>query len=592
MLRTLFLLLLLFASGEIFGQGVTVKKSTDIVVIKGRSYYLHVVDEGETLYSICKAYGVEVEDIKKINDKQGNDLSLFEVLKVPYVEPYVEKDKNYYYHKVQKGETLYSIARKFDIKVKRILKENPEYDRKPLPLDAVLRLPLREIDTSRIGRISSSPVEVASTTIIQETEKDRKDTLILEEGNQKDVVFMETLSRFPLKPDSIPAFITDDPSIPDNKYVKVAVLLPLYVRENMDANRALLVVDTMNPEKNVSGRIVHKSEQFVYFYEGLLLAVDSLKAAGYKVNMRVFDTEKNSIKMYEITEELNRFNPDLIIGPVYGSEFRIVAENLANKTIPMVYPLSSRSEDFSKYPNFLQVNVSSPSLIEKMTDWISEQRGTANIISIIGEEEETQRMAETTEKKLFAQRLQEIPEISFYRWNFQEDHMEALKLILQEDKENLIVLPTSREADVSKVLPVLSALTDLYKITVVGFPDWQNFISVDHETFYKLNVKIFTYNFVSSYEEKTKCFSDLFRKYFHADPTGLAYKAYDIGLYFIPLAAKYGERTLEALNYIGREGVFSVFHFVPLCAGCGMENRGLYLVNYSSDYEIKVIPLE
>ncbi len=59
-----------------------------------------------TLYSICKAYGANIDEVKSLNDKKDNALSLYEVLKVPYTDPFVQQDDKFYYHKVVKGETF------------------------------------------------------------------------------------------------------------------------------------------------------------------------------------------------------------------------------------------------------------------------------------------------------------------------------------------------------------------------------------------------------------------------------------------------------------------------------------------------------
>lgn len=87
MIKLAGIFLIVSLSLQVAAQQIEIKKSRDIVVIKGQSYYLHVVDEGQTLYSISKAYGVEVDVIRKLNDKQDNSLTMFEILKIPYVEP-------------------------------------------------------------------------------------------------------------------------------------------------------------------------------------------------------------------------------------------------------------------------------------------------------------------------------------------------------------------------------------------------------------------------------------------------------------------------------------------------------------------------
>ncbi|RHV98625.1 LysM peptidoglycan-binding domain-containing protein [Odoribacter sp. OF09-27XD] len=166
MMKFVIVLFVLLACGRLSAQHVEVHKSTDIVVIKGKSYYLHVVEDGQTLYSICKAYGVDINAVKELNGKQDNAISMFEVLKIPYVEPYVEKDGKYYYHKVEKGETLYSISRKFGIKVRQILKENKQYENTPLSIGAIVRLPIKEIDVAQIGTSVDMPVKETEEKVI------------------------------------------------------------------------------------------------------------------------------------------------------------------------------------------------------------------------------------------------------------------------------------------------------------------------------------------------------------------------------------------------------------------------------------------
>lgn len=164
MRRFVIVFFLCWLAMEVSAQGGAIPKSEDVVVIRGKSYYLHTVEAGQTLYSICKAYGVAVDEVKQLNDKTDNALSLYEVLKIPFVEParevpFVQRDDKYYYHQVQKGETLYSIARHYGMKPRRLLKHNPDYKGStPLSVGAVVRVPLSEIDQQALVQVA--PVEV------------------------------------------------------------------------------------------------------------------------------------------------------------------------------------------------------------------------------------------------------------------------------------------------------------------------------------------------------------------------------------------------------------------------------------------------
>ena len=595
MLKLLFLFLLLWSCGQVLGQGTAVTKSNDIVVIRGKSYYLHTVQPGQTLYSICKAYGANIDEVKSLNDKKDNALSLYEVLKVPYTDPFVQQDDKFYYHKVVKGETFYSIARLYKIKPKRLLKFNEGYaQNQPLAVGAVVKLPLAEIDLSVLGEEEIEASVGKKQEIRPERPVRNESVKKVEEASVTDILqdaLMQKNEKTEQEPEKETTTVigaTDKMEIPDyisevvmpvDPFVKVALLLPFSAKDYP------VFVDTLVEKMPV--QISAHSEQFISFYEGVLLAVDSLKNQGYKVNLKVFDTERSAEKMYTMVDEIDRFHPDLIIGPVYGSVYKALMDDLTNKNIPVIYPLSSRSEEFGVYPDFIQVNPSMKALTVAMSDWLREEAEEANLVCLNLTGNEVSH-SDLEDIRLFKEYMHRIGSMNFYDWNTSAVPLDGLRLQLLPDRENIIILPTTKEAEVSKILPVLSALTDGYRITVVGFPEWQAFTSVDHETYFKLNTKIFTYSYVDNTTEPAKRFALKYRKYFYTEPNNLAYKAFDMSLYFIELAAKYRDRTLDALEFYPRNGDFSRFYFQKMEGQAGKENQGFYIVNFGSDYRLKI----
>lgn len=595
MLKLLFLFLLLWSCGQVLGQGTAVTKSNDIVVIRGKSYYLHTVQPGQTLYSICKAYGANIDEVKSLNDKKDNALSLYEVLKVPYTDPFVQQDDKFYYHKVVKGETFYSIARLYKIKPKRLLKFNEGYaQNQPLAVGAVVKLPLAEIDLSVLGEEEIEASVGKKQEIRPERPVRNESVKKVEEASVTDILqnaLMQKNEKTEQEPEKETTTVigaTDKMEIPDyisevvmpvDPFVKVALLLPFSAKDYP------VFVDTLVEKMPV--QISARSEQFISFYEGVLLAVDSLKNQGYKVNLKVFDTERSAEKMYTMVDEIDRFHPDLIIGPVYGSVYKALMDDLTNKNIPVIYPLSSRSEEFGVYPDFIQVNPSMKALTVAMSDWLREEAEEANLVCLNLTGNEVSH-SDLEDIRLFKEYMHRIGSMNFYDWNTSAVPLDGLRLQLLPDRENIIILPTTKEAEVSKILPVLSALTDVYRITVVGFPEWQAFTSVDHETYFKLNTKIFTYSYVDNTTEPAKRFALKYRKYFYTEPNNLAYKAFDMSLYFIELAAKYRDRTLDALEFYPRNGDFSRFYFQKMEGQAGKENQGFYIVNFGSDYRLKI----
>lgn len=67
---------------------------------------------------------------------------------------------------------------------------------------------------------------------------------------------------------------------------------------------------------------------------------------------------------------------------MYANTFQVVADQLYDKTIPMVYPLSARTEELGRFPNFIQVNTSATTLLENMADWVVKNSIGANLVVI------------------------------------------------------------------------------------------------------------------------------------------------------------------------------------------------------------------
>lgn len=102
---------------------IPLKKSVSAVGVeapKGR----HIVKSGETLYSLSKAYGASVADLKKWNKLQSNQLALGQELVVTAYTPKINNpaiaSKGKQTHTVGAGETIYGIARKYNVTQKDI----------------------------------------------------------------------------------------------------------------------------------------------------------------------------------------------------------------------------------------------------------------------------------------------------------------------------------------------------------------------------------------------------------------------------------------------------------------------------------------
>lgn len=96
--------------------------SIGIIKIDGSIFIKHQVDKSEGLYAISRKYGVSVPELKKANGDTLESLILDQVIHVPYMNRVVLKEEKM--HKVVKGQTLYQVSKLYTVTVDDIKKWN------------------------------------------------------------------------------------------------------------------------------------------------------------------------------------------------------------------------------------------------------------------------------------------------------------------------------------------------------------------------------------------------------------------------------------------------------------------------------------
>ncbi len=103
-------------------------------MINGKPHVIHQVGEKETLYSLSRRYGTTVADILVQNPTADAGLEVGQILKIPYVGKaklaVTTKTADGIVHRVAPKETLFSIARQYNVSVDDIrawnnLKDTP-----------------------------------------------------------------------------------------------------------------------------------------------------------------------------------------------------------------------------------------------------------------------------------------------------------------------------------------------------------------------------------------------------------------------------------------------------------------------------------
>ena len=109
----------------------------------------HIVEKGDTLYSLSKKYGVSVDDLRSANAISGSDLYAGQKLIIPAKKN--DKRVTYESYTVKAGDTLYSIAKRSEITVDELRRLNSLDSSAVLKIGQNLKVPAQSGATAQSG---------------------------------------------------------------------------------------------------------------------------------------------------------------------------------------------------------------------------------------------------------------------------------------------------------------------------------------------------------------------------------------------------------------------------------------------------------
>nr|MBF6609158.1 LysM peptidoglycan-binding domain-containing protein [Flavobacterium sp.] len=449
----------------------SVTKSTTTTTTPGRER-MHVVQPKETLFSIARDYNVSVNDLRNANPTiVGDSLKSGESITVPSNTSTVatrtvtsagNSNSAVVYHVVEPGQTKYSIAKKYGITVADLERQNPSIvDNLPSgykltisgsaaiaekPKPAIYEIPkTSDVQTERFKTILKTPyanyeVKPKETLYSLSQMFNLSQTELIElNPTLRDGVKIGMILKVPGLGSMVMAPRKDfkDLLLTANTVEKkeLVLLLPF--------NASKIKLDSLN---SVANRL--KSDAFLNmtldFYSGALMAIDSAKALSLNVNVRIFDSEENrsSSNVENLIRNNNIRSADAVIGPFYQQHLEKAAALLQNDSIPVISPLSK--ETGKPYPNLFQAMPPGEATKSALLNYMLSKNG--NIIMISDPKKQANRDFVKSN----------YPQIRFAELNENDGLVaESLRKQLVPGRKNYVILDSERTGMILSATNVL-----------------------------------------------------------------------------------------------------------------------------------------
>ena len=629
MLRRFIILLIpaIFAVCAVSAQ-VNVEISQEKVLENGQKFYLHTVQQGQTLYSICKAYSAKEKDVLNANPElQSGTLSIGQIIKIP-IENEISKDGKYIVYTVKKGETLYSLLKRFETTEKEFYEANPKLSRN---------------ESIRAGDEIYFPVKEkkSENVIVKKPEEEPKQNVITPRDETKYIYHTvakgETLYKLTKQYDiSLDELVAENPSLADRPLsIGETIRVPRkqialvkqeennkeekngepehYIRpvnsenselaetepdtvvvltDKKDFSIALLMSfeteanlrDLANQEKRkVPQKIRTATERAVDFYSGCLVALENFRHDDVKIRFKAYDIGKDNTILTTMVGEGKLDNVDMIIGPAYKSQVDYL--NSLNLGIPMLLPFVTDENVLKSNPNNIMLNPSKQDIRNEVAKYAS-SIANSNALIIKGTSDESKVAASK-----YVEAMQNVG-VKATELNFNGSSIEALGSALVKGAENIIIMTFENEMTATRVLSQVFKLCNDYKITLIADPRIMNYESIDPN--YYVEVRYTYYSDISiDYKNlDVKTFISRFHNAFLCEPNTDAYIAADAINYFVPLMQKAGKTFAGIIdqNYV-QEGLGGKRQYVKNSgySANSYSNKEVYLYTIQKDYSFSIV---
>lgn len=569
-------------------------------------YFLHTVTKGQSLYSISSMYNVTIDDIVRLNPGSDKQIREGAALKIPQATN--NNSEKPVFHTIQAGETLYRLSVKYNITTQAICQANPGLSTENFRTGQVIIIPVK----SETKQVQDTPQAATKeeTTVKMNDWKDmhkveRKETIFsisreygiteeeliaanpelkkgkLKKGtflfipygkNEKQAQQQETTT--PVKElTNEEAFSQNEELKKDIKTIKAAVLLPFMAGSTTNQDEQLRMVE---------------------YYEGFLMAVDSLKKQGVSIDLYTYDTKGKTATTNNILAKKEMKDMDIIFGPANTQDMDALASFADKNDIRLVVPFAPKVDEVFKNPHIYQVNTPQSYLYSEVYEHFTRKFGDCNVIFLNASNGDR-------EKDDFIKGLKsELRNdgISYRDFTVTGNFYE-LTTVMDTLKNNVFIPTSGKSTALVKILPQLTQIRrerPHYNMNLFGYPEWQTYTNDYLASFYEIDTYFYSSFYTNNLFPAAVNFTHSYRRWYSKDMANIYPKygmlGYDTGYFFLKGLSKYGNKMEENLSSIQVTPIQTGFKFERVNNWGGFINRKVFFVHFSKDYELIKLDFE
>ena len=566
---------------------------------ENQSYFLHTIEKGQSLYSIASMYNISQADIVKLNPGSDDKIYVGRTLRIPRSAANIQKET---YHTIETGETLYRLTVKYNVSAKAICDANPGLSAENFRIGQVIRIPSTTEPQTMVPVETQSSTVVANNNILGPVESRCRD---MHKVKRKETVF--SISReYGI---SEAELIAANPELKgENKIKKGTFLCIPYPKAQTEQNIQSQAIPTdselfrENRKKTerfstikaavilpfLDGVSKSESSRMVEYYEGLLMAVDSLKRTGTSIDLYTYNSGPESASLNSILGKSEMKDMDIIFGPLYQQHIKPLAEFAKKQDTRLVIPFTSKDNTVFQNPAVYQINTPQSYLYSEVYDHFVRQFPNANVIFI-------EASQGTKDKAEFIKGLKdELRNRSIPMKSLKEDvTVESLKTVLRTDRENIFIPTSGSNLTLIKILPQLTLLVREQpesRIHLFGYPEWQTYTKDHLEAFFELDTyfysSFYTNNLLPAAINFTKNYRRWYGKEMDERYPKFGMLGFDTGYFFLKGLARYGssfEKNMQGLDLVP---IQTGFKFQRVNNWGGFINKKVFFVHFTKNFEL------